>query len=71
MMWGYGSWWCDDKKRHVSRCSSGVDEFDNPLGPPQYYLYCKDKPGAVRVYFIIGRFISLPVKNSFKNTDKI
>jgi hypothetical protein len=40
--WKYdceATWWCDDKKRHISRCSPGVDEFDNPVGPPVYYLY--------------------------------
>lgn len=40
--WSYDGmcgWWCDDDKRHVLRVSAGVDEFDNPLGPPQYWLY--------------------------------
>jgi hypothetical protein len=40
--WKYdceATWWCDDNKRHISRCSPGVDEFDNPVGPPVYYLY--------------------------------
>ena len=35
---GHCSWNCDDG-RHVSRCSAGVDEWDNELGPAQYYLY--------------------------------
>ncbi len=43
------SWWCDDDKRHVSRCSAGVDEFDNEIGPPEYWLYGDGEPK--RVYF--------------------
>jgi len=38
---GNTTWWCDDGKRHVSRCSSGVDEQDNPTGPAQYFLYAE------------------------------
>lgn len=40
--WSYDgctTWWCSDGTRHVSRCSAGVDEFDNEVGPPQYWLY--------------------------------
>lgn len=33
------SWECDDGKRTVIRCSAGVDEFDNPLGPARYWMY--------------------------------
>ena len=35
---GHCSWNCDNGS-HVSRCSAGVDEWDNELGPAQYYLY--------------------------------
>jgi hypothetical protein len=35
---GHCSWNSDDGK-HVSRCSAGVDEWDNELGPAQYFLY--------------------------------
>jgi|GEM_PF-4328808 len=35
-------WSCDDG-RVVRRCSAGVDEFDNPVGPPQYWLYEEGK----------------------------
>jgi hypothetical protein len=35
---GTCSWWCQDG-RHVTRCSAGVDEWDNPLGPAEYWLY--------------------------------
>lgn len=41
---GISSWWCSDGIRHVARCSAGVDEFDNPLGPPEYWLYTKSQP---------------------------
>ena len=44
------SWWCDDEQRHVSRCSAGVDEFDNELGPAQYYLYTTNS--SHRIYGI-------------------
>lgn len=40
----YFSWHCDDGKRTVSRCSAGVDEFDNDLGPAQYWLYGDGAP---------------------------
>jgi len=36
---GICTWYCDDKKRRISRCSAGVDEFDNEVGPAQYWLY--------------------------------
>ena len=36
-------WECDDGKRMVVRTSSGVDEFDNPVGPPTYNLYENNK----------------------------
>jgi hypothetical protein len=36
---GCTTWWCDDGKRHVTRTSSGVDEWENALGPPDYILY--------------------------------
>ena len=39
---GSGSWNCDDDKRVVVRCCAGVDEFDNEVGPPQYWLYEDD-----------------------------
>lgn len=32
-------WHCSDGIRTVVRCSAGVDEYDEPLGPPQYWLY--------------------------------
>jgi hypothetical protein len=38
--WKYdcmSTWWCDDGKRHVSRCSSMFDDEDRC--PPQYWLY--------------------------------
>ncbi len=35
---GFCSWYSDDGK-HVSRCSAGVDEWDNEIGPAQYFLY--------------------------------
>jgi hypothetical protein len=41
-VWKYDGicmWWCDDGKRSVARYSAGVDEWDNELGPPQYWLY--------------------------------
>ena len=60
---GGGCWNCDDG-RVVRRCSAGVDEFDNPVGPPQYWLYEEGKAprraeGFISVrapgFFTIGR----------------
>lgn len=36
---GVATWYCDDMLRNVSRCSPGVDQFDNPLPGKQYWLY--------------------------------
>jgi hypothetical protein len=47
---GRGSWWCDDATRHVSRCSAGVDEFDNEVGLPQYWLYGDGTPRRAEGY---------------------
>lgn len=52
---GRTTWWCDDDIRHVSRVSAGVDEHDNDIGPPQYWLYEKDKPPVRAEYFLLGR----------------
>lgn len=38
------AWWCDDIKRYVARVSAGVDEFDNKVGPAEYWLYEVGKP---------------------------
>jgi hypothetical protein len=51
--WAYdnlSTWWCDDNKRSVSRCSAGVDEFDNDLGPAQYWLYGDGNPRRAEQY---------------------
>ena len=40
-VWEYDKvcgWHCTDG-RSIYRCSAGVDQFDNPIGPPQYWLY--------------------------------
>jgi hypothetical protein len=47
---GLASWWCDDDKRHVSRCSAGVDDWDNELGPAQYWLYGIEVPERAEKY---------------------
>ena len=39
----YG-WECDDGVRHVARVSAGVDEFDNDVGPAQYWMYGAGTP---------------------------
>ena len=43
----HSSWWCDDGKRHVARCSPGTDDRDEQLGPPMYYLYGGETPQRV------------------------
>lgn len=53
-------WCCDDGQRHVYRVSAGVDEFDNPVGPPQYWLYGDGKPRRAERY--IARDVSLKIK---------
>ena len=47
---GRASWWCNDGKRHVSRCSAGVDEHDNEVGPAQYWLYDDGVPVRAEGY---------------------
>jgi hypothetical protein len=47
---GRASWWCDDEKRSVSRCSAGVDEFENPLGPAEFWLYGDGTPRRAEGY---------------------
>lgn len=47
---GYSAWNCDDGVRRVGRCSAGVDEYDEPLGPPQYYLYGDGHPKRAEAY---------------------
>ena len=47
-------WFCDDGKRTVMRCSAGVDEFDNDLGPAQYWLYGDGTPRRAEQYFQIA-----------------
>jgi hypothetical protein len=44
------SWRCDDGERRVSRYSAGVDEFDNEVGPPQYWLYGDGAPRRAEPY---------------------
>jgi hypothetical protein len=34
---GCASWWCDDGRRHVSRCCNMFDDEDT--GSSQYWLY--------------------------------
>ena len=51
---GRASWWCNDGKRHVSRCSAGVDEYDNEVGPAQYWLYEKGKTPKRVESFLLG-----------------
>jgi hypothetical protein len=46
----YSTWRCDDGVRSVWRCSAGVDEFDNPVGPPQYWLYGDGVPRRAEQY---------------------
>lgn len=48
---GHSDWWCDDGKRHVGRRSAGVGEWDNPLGPAQYWLYGDGTPRRAERYF--------------------
>jgi len=51
---GVTTWYCDDGLRRVSRCSAGVDEFDNELGPAQYWLYEEGKTPRRAECFIQG-----------------
>jgi hypothetical protein len=47
--WKYDNqttWWCDDGKRHVSRCCSAFDESE--MAPSQYWLYGDGGPKLVR-----------------------
>lgn len=41
---GVCTWHRNDDKYYVARTSSGVDEFDNPLGPGYLCLYGVDQP---------------------------
>ncbi len=45
---GICTWNCDDG-RYVARCSPGVDQWDNPLGPPEYWM--NDGKQLIQVYF--------------------
>lgn len=49
---GVCGWHCDDGVRHVYRCSAGVDEWDNPLGPPEYWLYGQGTPKRAEEYLL-------------------
>ena len=45
--WRYGApcyWVCDDGKRYVAKVSAGVDEWDDPIGPPTKWLYGDGDP---------------------------
>ncbi len=45
---GVNTWWCDDKKRYVCRCAPPIiDDFDEKIGPPQYWLYGGGYPERV------------------------
>ena len=41
---GVTSWWCDDNKRHVSRCAAGHEDDG---WAPSYYLYITNEPAKV------------------------
>lgn len=58
---GIATWWCDDNIRHVSRCSAGVDEYDNEVGPVQYWLYDRRKSPERAERFLLDKrcFLSL------------
>lgn len=43
-------WYCDDGKRSVTKFSAGVDEFENPVGPGQYWLYGDGEPRRAEQY---------------------
>lgn len=43
-------WYCDDGQRSVTKVSAGVDEFDNPIGPGQYWLYGDGEPRRAEQY---------------------
>jgi hypothetical protein len=48
--WKYDNicgWHCDDGIRSVYRRSAGVDEWDNEVGPPQYWLYGNEAPRLI------------------------
>ena len=52
--WKYGYpcyWHCDDGIRYIARCSAGVDEQDNEVGTPQYWLYGDGTPRRAEKYF--------------------
>lgn len=49
---GICSWYCDDNVRHISRCSAGVDEYDNPVGQPQYWLYGDGAPKWIDILLL-------------------
>ena len=36
---GCTTWWCDDGKRHVSRCCGDFYDDAYPPAPSQYWLY--------------------------------
>ena len=47
----YPCWWnCNEDKRHIARCSVGVDEFDNPLPGSQCWLYGDGPPRRAEQY---------------------
>jgi hypothetical protein len=60
---GVGSWRCDDNKRHVSRVSAGVDEWDNSVGPAQKWLYGDGIPQPEHE-FMKQSFVTLRYKHS-------
>lgn len=50
--WAYsgpGYWLCSDGKRSVVKRSAGVDEWDEEVGPPQYWLYGDGTPKLVNL----------------------
>jgi len=53
-------WHCDDGIRYVARVSAGVDEFDNPVGPPQMWLYGDGVPERAKLMTIHIRDFKLP-----------
>lgn len=45
---GCSDWWCDDEKRNVGRRSMDtMEDFDDPLCPPQYWLYGDGTPKLI------------------------
>jgi hypothetical protein len=56
---GMASWHCDDEKRFVSRCSRGVDQFDDPLPGCDYVLYGDGRPHYINDLMQYGKGVSL------------